>query len=150
MIVPSEHLVPAREGTAVPEPAKEPAPVPRPAQPTEERRPKLVARQQTGDPAGDPAPGAPELPRRPRKERVRQAGNTAPETPPRSGSGDVPGRPALPERVPQTHIAQRLREPRADEPVGRDAATPEEVADAWADYEDSTRQVELELRGDQS
>lgn len=156
VIVPGEHLVPtreAREGTAVPEPVKEPAPVPQPA---EERRPKLVTRQRAGDPADDPAPGtpgAPELPRRPRKEQARQDRNTAPEAPPRSGSGDmpgdVPGRPALPERVPQTHMTQRLREPRAAEPVGRDAATPEEVADAWADYEDSTRQVELELRQDQ-
>ncbi|MEU7136634.1 nitrate- and nitrite sensing domain-containing protein [Streptomyces sp. NPDC046261] len=150
VIVPSEHLVPAQEGTAVPGPAKEPAPVPRPAQPADEGRPKLVVRQRTVDPAGDPAPGASELPRRERKKQVRQAGNTAPEAPPRTGSGDVPGRPALPERVPQTHMTQRLRESRADEPVGRDAATPEEVADAWADYEDSTRQVELELRQDQS
>ncbi|MET9414024.1 nitrate- and nitrite sensing domain-containing protein [Streptomyces klenkii] len=149
VIVPSGHLVPTREGTAVPEPAKESAPVPRPAQPAEEGRPKLVVQQRTGDPAGDPAPGASELPRRLRKEQVRQAaGNTAPEAPHRTGSGDVPGRPALPERVPQTHIAQRLREPRAAEPVGQDAATPEEVADAWADYEDSTRQAELELGQD--
>ncbi|MEV5376617.1 nitrate- and nitrite sensing domain-containing protein [Streptomyces nondiastaticus] len=164
VIVPSDHLVPAREDTAAPGPAKEPAPVSRPAppappalpaQPAEEGRPKLVVRQKTVDPEGDdPAPGTPGLPRRLRKEQVRQAGKglahaTAPETPPRPGSGDAPGRPALPERVPQTHIAQRLREPRAAEPAGRDAATPEEVADAWADYEDSTRQVELELRQDQ-
>ncbi|MEU8547471.1 nitrate- and nitrite sensing domain-containing protein [Streptomyces roseoverticillatus] len=154
VIVPSEHLVPTQEGAAVPEPAKESAPVPRPARPAEEGRPKLVVQQRTGDPAGDPAPGASELPRRPRKEQARQAGKgrahaTTPATPPRPGSGDAPGRPALPERVPQTHIAQRLREPRTAEPVGQDAATPEEVADAWADYEDSTRQVELELRQDQ-
>ncbi|WP_223267803.1 sensor histidine kinase [Streptosporangium nondiastaticum] len=164
VIVPSDHLVPAREDTAASGPAKEPAPVPRPAppappalpaQPAEEGWPKLVVRQKTVDPEGDdPAPGTPGLPRRLRKEQVRQAGKglaraTAPETPPRPGSGDAPDRPALPERVPQTHIAQRLREPRAAEPAGRDAATPEEVADAWADYEDSTRQVELELRQDQ-
>ncbi|MCA6093799.1 nitrate- and nitrite sensing domain-containing protein [Streptomyces sp. SCA3-4] len=152
VIVPGEHLVPTREGAAVPEPAKEPAPVPRPAQPAEERRPKLVAQKRSGDAADDPAPSASGLPRRERKEQARRAGDTAPEAPApaRSGSGDAPGRPALPERVPQTHMTQRLREPRAAEPVGQDAATPEEVADAWADYEDSTRQVELELRQDQS
>lgn len=150
VIVPGEHLVPAQESTAAPRPAKEPAAPSPVSQPAEERRPKLVARQPTGDPADDPAPDASGLPRRPRKEQVRQAANTAPETPPPSGSGDAPGRPALPERVPQTHMTQRLREPRAAEPVGQDAATPEEVADAWADYEDSTRQAELELRQDQS
>ncbi|MFI9308698.1 sensor histidine kinase [Streptomyces triculaminicus] len=150
VIVPGEHLVPAQESTAAPRPAKKPAAPSPVSQPAEERRPKLVARQPTGDPADDPAPDASGLPRRPRKEQVRQAANTAPETPTPSGSGDAPGRPALPERVPQTHMTQRLREPRAAEPVGQDAATPEEVADAWADYEDSTRQAELELRQDQS
>ncbi|WP_424888915.1 nitrate- and nitrite sensing domain-containing protein [Streptomyces sp. XH2] len=164
VIVPGEHLVATRQGAAVPEPAKKPEPVKGPApakeaapakgpapvpRSTEERRPKLVPQQQTGDPADDPAPGASGLPRRRRKGQVRQAGNTAPEAPPRSGSGDAPDRPALPERVPQTHMTRRLREPRAAEPVGQDAATPEEVADAWADYEDGTRQVELELRQDQ-
>ncbi|MFF0550749.1 nitrate- and nitrite sensing domain-containing protein [Streptomyces sp. NPDC004311] len=59
-------------------------------------------------------------------------------------------RPALPERVPQTHIADQLRAPRAPEPaVRQDAATPEEVADAWADYEQGTQTVEAELRRDQ-
>ncbi|MFB7258810.1 sensor histidine kinase [Streptomyces nojiriensis] len=59
-------------------------------------------------------------------------------------------RPALPERVPQTHIAEQLREPRAQETVVRpDTATPEEVADAWADYEQGTQTVEEELRRDQ-
>lgn len=58
-------------------------------------------------------------------------------------------RPALPERVPQTHIAAQLRAPRAPEtPVRQDAATPEEVADAWADYEHGTQTVEEELRRD--
>ncbi len=61
-----------------------------------------------------------------------------------------PVRPALPERVPQTHIAEQLREPRAQETVVRpDTATPEEVADAWADYEQGTQTVEEELRRDQ-
>ncbi|QES57263.1 hypothetical protein DEJ51_26315 [Streptomyces venezuelae] len=60
------------------------------------------------------------------------------------------GRPALPERVPQTHIAEQLREPRAQESVVRpDTATPEEVADAWADYEQGTQTVEEELRREQ-
>ncbi|MFG2988494.1 nitrate- and nitrite sensing domain-containing protein [Streptomyces sp. NPDC048257] len=60
------------------------------------------------------------------------------------------GRPALPERVPQTHIAEQLREPRAPETAVRpDTATPEEVADAWADYEQGTQTVEEELRRDQ-
>ncbi|GHG78940.1 sensor histidine kinase [Streptomyces griseocarneus] len=146
VIVPDEHLVATQERAAVPEPAKEPAPEPRS---TEERRPKLVPQRPSGHPADDSAPSASGLPRRQRKEQVRQAGNAAPEAPPRSGSGDVPARPALPERVPQAHLAQQLREPQAAEAVGQDGATPEEVADAWADYEDSTRQVELELRQDQ-
>ncbi|MEU3469051.1 sensor histidine kinase [Streptomyces sp. NPDC006687] len=59
-------------------------------------------------------------------------------------------RPALPERVPQTHLTRQLRGPRAPEPdTGRDAATPEEVADAWADYEEGTKKVEAELGADQ-
>ncbi|WP_404955101.1 nitrate- and nitrite sensing domain-containing protein [Streptomyces sp. 147326] len=59
-------------------------------------------------------------------------------------------RPALPERVPQSHIADQLRAPRAPEtPVRPDTATPEEVADAWADYEQGTQTVEEELRRDQ-
>lgn len=59
-------------------------------------------------------------------------------------------RPALPERVPHTHIVEQLRGPRAPETaVGQDEATPEEVADAWADYEQGTQKVEEELRQDQ-
>ncbi|MGA5169083.1 MULTISPECIES: sensor histidine kinase [Streptomyces] len=59
-------------------------------------------------------------------------------------------RPALPERVPQTHMAEQLREPRAaEEAVTPDEATPQEVADAWDDYEQGTRTVENELRQDQ-
>jgi signal transduction histidine kinase len=59
-------------------------------------------------------------------------------------------RPALPERVPQTHMAEQLREPRAAEgAVTPDEATPQEVADAWDDYEQGTRTVENELRQDQ-
>ncbi|WP_447041693.1 nitrate- and nitrite sensing domain-containing protein [Streptomyces sp. DSM 118878] len=59
-------------------------------------------------------------------------------------------KPALPERVPQTHIAEQLRAPHAPKTaVDQDAATPEEVADAWADYEHGTQTVEAELRQDQ-
>ncbi|MFB6617294.1 hypothetical protein ACFCV9_24285, partial [Streptomyces sp. NPDC056367] len=74
----------------------------------------------------------------------------APAAAPAPAPVTVPGaRPALPERVPQTHIAEQLREPRAAEtPVRQDAATPEEVADAWADYEHGTQTVEEELRRD--
>ena len=63
---------------------------------------------------------------------------------------DGDAKPALPERVPQAHIAERLRAPHAPETaVDQDAATPEEVADAWADYEHGTQTVEEELRQDQ-
>lgn len=66
-------------------------------------------------------------------------------------------RPALPERVPQTHMAEQLRTARTadgpedgrDDTAASDGVTPEEVADAWADYEDGTRKVEQELRQDQ-
>ncbi|MER7156196.1 hypothetical protein ABT366_35885, partial [Streptomyces lydicus] len=68
----------------------------------------------------------------------------APTTP-----GEKPALPPLPERVPQTHLAKQLREQRAPEPADEDTATPEEVADAWADYEQGTETVETELRQDQ-
>lgn len=69
--------------------------------------------------------------------------------PARSGPRDG-ARPPLPERVPQTHLTRQLRGPRAPEPdAGQDTATPEEVADAWADYEEGTQKVEAELRQDQ-
>ncbi|WP_234377070.1 nitrate- and nitrite sensing domain-containing protein [Streptomyces sp. TP-A0356] len=147
VIVPGEHLVETPDRRPVPESAKEPAPV---RQSAEEHRPGSVPQQASGDRAGDSAPIVSGLPRRRRKEQVRVARPVVPGAAARESSGDVSARPALPERVPQTHMAQQLREPRAAEPVGQDAATPEEVADAWADYEDSTRQVELELRQDQS
>ncbi|MGW7441519.1 nitrate- and nitrite sensing domain-containing protein [Streptomyces sp. NPDC054849] len=68
----------------------------------------------------------------------------------RPDPADGPARPALPERVPQTHIADQLRAPRAPQtPVRPDTETPEEVADAWADYEQGTQTVEEELRRDQ-
>ncbi|MFI5860724.1 nitrate- and nitrite sensing domain-containing protein [Streptomyces sp. NPDC051546] len=73
----------------------------------------------------------------------------APVRVPASAALSAPARPALPERVPQTHIAEQLRAPGAPEPVvPQDTATPEEVADAWADYERGTQTVEEELRRD--
>ncbi|MEW5531645.1 hypothetical protein AB1328_17065, partial [Streptomyces virginiae] len=68
----------------------------------------------------------------------------------RQAATAAPARPALPERVPQTHLADQLRAPHAPETqVPQDTATPEEVADAWADYEQGTQTVEEELRRDQ-
>ncbi|MFJ9413462.1 nitrate- and nitrite sensing domain-containing protein [Streptomyces sp. NPDC101227] len=142
VIVPQELLVPT-EG----EPAHAPAPsapapsavapsaparpVPAPRRP-EEGKPELVLHVGSGLPTRRTQPQEGALP-------VRPVG---------AGSGDA--RPALPERVPQTHIAEQLREPSAPQAaVNQDTATPEEVADAWADYEDGTQKVEEELRQDQ-
>ncbi|MGZ9934058.1 sensor histidine kinase [Streptomyces sp. NC-S4] len=116
---------PAASAAGEPEPAVAPAPEPEPVVHTSAGLPSR--RTKTPAPAAAPAPAAvPAL---------------------------VPAlavRPALPERVPQTHIAEQLREPRAQETVVRpDTATPEEVADAWADYEQGTQTVEEELRRDQ-
>ncbi|KJY24789.1 hypothetical protein VR46_41990 [Streptomyces sp. NRRL S-444] len=104
----------------------------------------------------DPEPAAVLTAVRAPAPEVRQAAAPMPvrlrteqALPARSGPGDG-ARPPLPERVPQTHLTRQLRGPRAPEPdAGRDAATPEEVADAWADYEEGTRTVEAELRQDQ-
>ncbi|MCJ1676586.1 nitrate- and nitrite sensing domain-containing protein [Streptomyces sp. APSN-46.1] len=75
-------------------------------------------------------------------------GKRTPALRPAPRDGDA--RPSLPERVPQTHMTEQLRGPRAPEPaLGPDTATPEEVADAWADYEQGTQTVEAELRRDQ-
>lgn len=64
--------------------------------------------------------------------------------------GEGGTRPALPERVPQTHMTRQLRAPRVPEPEpGPGTDTPEEVADAWADYEEGTQKVEAELRQEQ-
>ncbi|MBT2452086.1 nitrate- and nitrite sensing domain-containing protein [Streptomyces sp. ISL-43] len=137
VILPRELLV-AAEGEAPREPAREPAPAapsaaaPAPRLP-EERKHELVLHTGAGLPSRRttvpaPAPGA----------AVRPA------------PADGPTRPALPERVPQTHIAEQLRAPSAPETaVRQDTATPEEVADAWADYEHGTQTVEEELRRDQ-
>ncbi|MGA5098808.1 nitrate- and nitrite sensing domain-containing protein [Streptomyces lavendulocolor] len=100
---------------------------------------QLPARQEPDRPAPTreaPDRGAPRLP----------AGGRLALERPEAGAA----RPALPERVPQTHMAEQLREPRAaEEAVTPDEATPQEVADAWDDYEQGTRTVENELRQDQ-
>ncbi|MFF5705275.1 nitrate- and nitrite sensing domain-containing protein [Streptomyces sp. NPDC012794] len=141
VILPSALLAPATPGDerhghapapGEPEPLPErhqaPAAVPAPV--------RLPVREPAPD-AG--APSAP-VPVPPRPGRPRPAGS----------AGPADARPALPERVPQTHLTRQLRGPRAPEPdTGRDAATPEEVADAWADYEEGTRKVEAELGADQ-
>ncbi|WP_251056637.1 sensor histidine kinase [Streptomyces sp. ISL-94] len=144
VILPGELLVPA-EGEA---PRKQGALLPAPLLPAQhraedrsadertpgERKPELVLHTGTGLPSR----------RTPERSPERQE-DTAPAI--RDGA---PARPALPERVPQTHIAEQLRVPRAPEPVvGQDTATPEEVADAWADYEQGTQTVEAELRQEQ-
>ncbi|MFI6412616.1 nitrate- and nitrite sensing domain-containing protein [Streptomyces sp. NPDC050585] len=139
------------------------------------------ARHTAADPAGDRAAGP--VPQRAehgaagdevvrgdaavRPELVLHPGAALPvrTTRPRAkapSAGTAPGgtRPPLPERVPQTHMAEELRNPRAGaDGAGarnggtsahdRAEATPEEVADAWADYEDGTRKVEAELRQEQ-
>ncbi|MEU8438474.1 hypothetical protein AB0F18_37410, partial [Streptomyces sp. NPDC029216] len=101
------------------------------------RGPRPAGARPAPEPEAGPRPAPAPLP--PRPERA---------LPTRSEAADA--RPALPERVPQTHLTRQLRGPRAPEPEGaRDAATPEEVADAWADYEEGTKTVEAELGADQ-
>ncbi|AWK12130.1 hypothetical protein DDQ41_28045 [Streptomyces spongiicola] len=92
-------------------------------------------------------PSRPRLPQGP--VRPALAVRPARDVPPARTAGGM--RPALPERIPQTHMAEQLLGPRrATEAVAvRDADTPEEVADAWADYEQGTQTVEDELRQDQ-
>ncbi|WP_257981228.1 nitrate- and nitrite sensing domain-containing protein [Streptomyces sp. CB02959] len=133
VIIPAEHLF-RSEPAAAPDaaPPRTPAPDRRNA-----RKPELTLHP---GPAA-PAPAAAGLPRR----QPSQA-PAAVRTPP--GDGSAP--PPLPERKPQTHIAQQLRERRASEPVSQDTETPQEVADAWADYEQGTETVEIELRRDKS
>ncbi|WP_428815124.1 nitrate- and nitrite sensing domain-containing protein [Streptomyces albus subsp. chlorinus] len=85
-----------------------------------------------------------------RRKPGSSPGRPASEPPAPSAAPDRQAKPALPERVPQAHIAKQLRAPRtAETATGQDAATPEEVADAWADYEHGTQTVEEELRQDQ-
>ncbi|WP_251016964.1 nitrate- and nitrite sensing domain-containing protein [Streptomyces sp. ISL-1] len=132
VILPNDVLVPTERE----EPRESAPPVSEPQNPAprlDERKPELVLHSQSG------------LPTRRSHERSKEGAH-----PVRSVAPDGEARPALPERVPQTHIAQELREPRAPEPaVGPSAATPEEVADAWADYEHGTQTVEQELRQEQ-
>lgn len=123
--------LPAPRPSAEREREREPEPVTHTAAGLPSRIAKLPARVPASAPAPTPTPTATPEP------EVRQALAAAPT------------RPALPERVPQTHIAEQLRAPRAPETAVRpDTATPEEVADAWADYERGTQTVEEELRRD--
>ncbi|WP_308378020.1 nitrate- and nitrite sensing domain-containing protein [Streptomyces sp. ISL-98] len=144
VIIPGELLVPTER-----EPAREPASSAREAQPVHERpspeRPSPAPlRLDERKPVLVPQVKS-ELPSRRTPDRPQAADRAIRSVAPHGGS-----RPALPERVPHTHIAEQLREPRAAEPaVSKDAATPEEVADAWADYEQGTQKVEQELRQDQ-
>ncbi|MCX5375207.1 nitrate- and nitrite sensing domain-containing protein [Streptomyces sp. NBC_00091] len=134
VILPQELLV-----ATVREPEREPLPSEPPApRPSDARAPELVLHTSAGLPAR-PMPDGPR--ERPAPPAAPQAGTT---------TRDTGARPALPERVPHTHIAEQLRAPRAEQGVAaQDTATPEEVADAWADYERGTQTVEEELRQDQ-
>ncbi|MGI5479132.1 nitrate- and nitrite sensing domain-containing protein [Streptomyces lavendofoliae] len=148
VIVPRDLLVPTErepEPDAAPAPAPAPASVPLPAEPaTPGPRPAAAEdRPGTAPRAADPLPVR-RNPARPAPEPP-SAGRPSPDRPDGGAT-----RPALPERVPQTHMAEQLREPlAADTAVAPDEATPQEVADAWDDYEQGTRTVENELRQDQ-
>ncbi|WP_254705744.1 sensor histidine kinase [Streptomyces vilmorinianum] len=135
---------PVREPSGAPVPPSFPVPSSVPApRPPEERKPELVLHTGSGLPSRRVANRAPERP-------VGAATRAGSSDGTRDGVSDGTSRPALPERVPQTHIAEQLRAPRApEETVVQDKATPEEVADAWADYEHGTQTVEEELRRDQ-
>ncbi|MEU6891019.1 sensor histidine kinase [Streptomyces sp. NPDC046557] len=133
VVLPQELLVRTEPGRTGREPARAPAPATPPPGPLDDRKPELVLHTGSGLPS--------------RRPPERPAGRTRPV---RTEAPDDGARPALPERVPQTHIAEQLRAPRAPEAAaGQDAETPEEVADAWADYEHGTQTVEQELRQDQ-
>ncbi|MEU7724963.1 sensor histidine kinase [Streptomyces sp. NPDC040724] len=121
-----------------PEPAAEPEPEPEhEAEPQPEREPQPEPEPVLLTGAGLPS-------------RRAKTPAPVPALAARPAPAQAPTRPALPERVPQSHIADQLRAPRAPEtPVRPDTATPEEVADAWADYEQGTQTVEEELRRDQ-
>jgi signal transduction histidine kinase len=157
VVLPGELLVPGAAAAAVETAAPVPAPVPVPLPGPEPAAalvpvpvpvPLPVPAPATGSRAVGPAPlpTPAGLPSRSRPAPPAPDGGRAPVTalPTRDA------RPALPERVPQTHMTERLRGPRTPEPApGPDPATPEEVADAWADYEHGTQTVEEELRQDQ-
>ncbi|MFJ8691615.1 sensor histidine kinase [Streptomyces roseolilacinus] len=142
VVVPERLLVPTAQEAVRPT-APSPAPPPLPSRPR-------------------PAPDAPSDAAGTTVGTDRADGGAGPVPAPRAARATTDGgaRPALPERVPQTHLAEQLRVPRttADDAGARDTgsggpdhaeASPEEVADAWADYEDGTRKVEAELRQDQ-
>ncbi|MCX5195664.1 nitrate- and nitrite sensing domain-containing protein [Streptomyces sp. NBC_00249] len=133
VILPSGLLVPAGG-----EPERRRTPTPAPAAALNPVRVPVRVPVREPAPDADAAPAPAPVPVPPRPERslpARAATATA-----------AHARPALPERVPQTHLTRQLRGPRAPEPdAGPDAATPEEVADAWADYEEGTKKVEAEF-----
>ncbi|NBE52741.1 hypothetical protein GUY60_15150 [Streptomyces sp. YC537] len=137
VILPGELLVPTepvRAGETAPRAAAPSSPA---ATLPEERKPELVLHTKTGLSGGTTPEGSPE---RPVQSKLPTSAVTR----------DGGAKPALPERVPQAHITEQLRAPRAAEAgAGQDSATPEEVADAWADYEHGTQTVEDELRRDQ-
>ncbi len=106
--------------------------------------PAVPAPSPAPDPETEPQPtGAAVLRMVP--ERPVPAASTLLRRPPQGAAA----RPPLPERVPQTHMAEQLRTGTPVPVDGPDTATPEEVADAWAAYEDGTRKAEEELRQDQ-
>ncbi|MHC5705043.1 sensor histidine kinase [Streptomyces tirandamycinicus] len=115
----------------------------------------LVPRQPGGKSPGRPRAALPERAAKPSGDRTAEPPHRRPPPPPArpvrpvGPARDV--RPALPERVPQTHMAEQLLGPRraTEAAAVREADTPEEVADAWADYEQGTQTVEDELRQDQ-
>ncbi|WP_406186999.1 nitrate- and nitrite sensing domain-containing protein [Streptomyces sp. NBC_01006] len=119
----------AADSASAAAPAPAPAPVPVPV------------RRAAAEPG--PRPAVAERP-----ERTPAPARRTPVLRPVTGEGGT--RPALPERVPQTHMTRQLRAPRVPEPEpGPGTDTPEEVADAWADYEEGTQKVEAELRQEQ-
>ncbi|MEU9558395.1 nitrate- and nitrite sensing domain-containing protein [Streptomyces fumanus] len=137
VILPEELLVPTepvRAEKEAPRTTAMPAPAPGPS---DERKPELVLHSRTVSTGR----GTPErLPEQPVRNK--------PSVPSPTRSGDA--KPPLPERVPQAHIAEQLRARHTPETaVRQDAATPEEVADAWADYEHGIQTVEAKLRQDQ-
>ncbi|MFD6971497.1 nitrate- and nitrite sensing domain-containing protein [Streptomyces sp. NPDC059949] len=167
VILPGELLVaagaqaprkPARPAQAAVPASEAPAPTPPPAATTPAGQPEQS--EAAEQPEREPVPVSVSVPERepepvPRTSAglpSRRTKTLAPVPVPAARPAPVSGtaRPALPERVPQTHIADQLRAPRAPETAVRpDTATPEEVADAWADYEQGTQTVEEELRRDQ-
>ncbi|MFD0354256.1 nitrate- and nitrite sensing domain-containing protein [Streptomyces sp. NPDC127110] len=143
-------------GLLLPAEAKHPAPRPAEPRPLPERTPRPAAVRTPvpePEPEPDPAPAPEPAPDAADAPPAPALAPAPPQRPAVTAAAAAPGpgaRPALPERVPQTHLTRQLRGPRAPEPAaGRDPETPEEVADAWADYEEGTKKVEAELGADQ-